>query len=183
MIERTQALLPPGTQIRHMVIGSTRGIWLLMGLMLLGILPGALIFVLINRNRIVAVTQAEIFVLDCGRGQKPKRVLTVLPRANRLGPPAGFPIRITVGREHLFAGTKFRSEILAADAEAPQAAPAGLVPMSPDGSHWWDGTSWVDCAEAAPPFAPHSPDGAGWWDGVRWRPVPPVGPGASGGPT
>ncbi|HSP38597.1 MAG TPA: hypothetical protein VLR26_12670, partial [Frankiaceae bacterium] len=70
-----------------------------------------------------------------------------------------------------------------ADAEAPQAAPAGLVPMSPDGSHWWDGTSWVDCAEAAPPFAPHGPDGAGWWDGVRWRPVPPVGPGASGGPT
>ncbi len=172
MIERTQPLLPPGAQIRHILIAGTKGIWLFIGLLLLGILPGALIFLLINRNRILAVTQDEIFVLDCGHGQKPKRVLGVLPRATRLGPPVGNPIQITIGQERLFTGNKFRSEIIAADAEAPQAAPTAAVTMSPDGRYWWNGTSWVNCDEAAPEFVPHSPDGAAWWDGGRWRFVP-----------
>lgn len=53
-----------------------------------------------------------------------------------------------------------------------------LVPLSPDGRFWWDGTAWVDSEVRAPQLAPRSQDGAWWWDGRQWRPVPrpPVSP-------
>jgi hypothetical protein len=54
---------------------------------------------------------------------------------------------------------------------------APVVTMSPDGTYWWDGAAWIDCARAAPGSAPRSPDGTAWWDGVGWRPLPTSVPG------
>lgn len=51
-------------------------------------------------------------------------------------------------------------------------APALSLQMSPDGNYWWDGQSWRDAAQEAPPSAQRSTDGFYWWDGRMWRPVP-----------
>ena len=50
--------------------------------------------------------------------------------------------------------------------------PAAGVQMSTDGKYWWDGQSWRDAGNEAPPSAQRSGDGALWWDGQSWRPVP-----------
>jgi hypothetical protein len=49
---------------------------------------------------------------------------------------------------------------------------AAGVEMSTDGKYWWDGQTWRDAANEAPPSAQRSSDGALWWDGQRWRPIP-----------
>jgi hypothetical protein len=51
-------------------------------------------------------------------------------------------------------------------------APALSLQMSADGSYWWDGQSWRDAVQEAPPLAQRSSDGFYWWDGRTWRPVP-----------
>ena len=43
--------------------------------------------------------------------------------------------------------------------------------LSPDGHHWWDGTTWQVSDRVAPPLVTRSPDGRFWWDGERWRAV------------
>ena len=66
--------------------------------------------------------------------------------------------------------------VLRRRAPAPSAyasfAPALSLQMSPDGNYWWDGQSWRDAAQEAPPSAQRSTDGFYWWDGRTWRPVP-----------
>ena len=66
--------------------------------------------------------------------------------------------------------------VLRRRAPAPSAyasfAPALSLQMSEDGSYWWDGQSWRDAAQEAPPSAQRSSDGFYWWDGRTWRPVP-----------
>jgi hypothetical protein len=49
--------------------------------------------------------------------------------------------------------------------------------VSPDGTHWWDGSEWKpirpNAARAVPADAIRSPDGNFWWDGsVPIRVVP-----------
>ncbi|HSS60977.1 MAG TPA: hypothetical protein VLK30_05930 [Candidatus Limnocylindrales bacterium] len=46
------------------------------------------------------------------------------------------------------------------------------VQMSPDGNYWWDGQTWKDAAQEAPPHAQRSSDSTLWWDGRNWRPMP-----------
>ncbi|HEX2645634.1 MAG TPA: hypothetical protein VHO95_00230 [Candidatus Dormibacteraeota bacterium] len=48
----------------------------------------------------------------------------------------------------------------------------GIVQMSTDGTHWWDGQAWKDVSLEAPPMAQRSADGYYWWDGQKWREVP-----------
>lgn len=48
--------------------------------------------------------------------------------------------------------------------------------ISPDGRYWWDGQSWRDAEQAAPPSAMRSADGYYWWDGNSWRRVPAPAP-------
>jgi len=174
MIDRAEPLLPPGAQIRQIFPAGTKGIGLFVALvLLLAILPGALLFALINRNRLIAVTQDAIYVLDCGHGKKPKRVLMTLPRPTHLGSAGGMLIKITAGPETLWVAQRFAAELAAADAgvaQTQQTVPA--IAMSPDRNFWWDGARWIDCAQAAPQAAPRSPDGNYWWDGVNWRAVP-----------
>jgi hypothetical protein len=66
--------------------------------------------------------------------------------------------------------------VLRRRAPAPSAyasfAPALSLQMSEDGNYWWDGQSWRDAAQEAPPSAERSSDGFYWWDGRTWRPVP-----------
>ncbi|HKW69122.1 MAG TPA: hypothetical protein VJP81_00935 [Candidatus Dormibacteraeota bacterium] len=58
----------------------------------------------------------------------------------------------------------------------PGLAPAPAVPvgiqMSSDGFYWWDGQSWRDASQSAPPAAQRSADGNYWWDGGKWRSMP-----------
>jgi len=150
MIERAQPLLPPGTEIRQIIFAGTRRPmpWYIWPFFLLGVLPGFLILIIYamtTKGRVLAVTPDTIYVLDCGRGgQNPKRVLGVLPRATRLGPPVGsLNIKVAAGPETLWSGRMFAADILAADAEGAQMHPAAQVPaISPDGAYWWDGAQW-----------------------------------------
>jgi hypothetical protein len=184
LIDRVQPLLPPGTQVRQVIPAGTKRSMppFLWPFFLLGVLPGFLLMIAYNMtitNRLLVVTPDGIYVLDCGRGSsKPKSVLGVLPRATRLGPATGtINRRISAGPETLWTGGPFVPEVNAADAELAQLVPAGpVLALSPDGSHWWDGTEWVDCGAVAPPSAQRSPDGAAWWDGAQWRPVPAAPP-------
>jgi len=174
MIERAKPLLPPEAEIRHIFPAGTKGVGLFVVLaLLLAIVPGALLFALLNQNRLIAITDEAIYVLDCGHGTKPKRVLAVLPRATPFGNgTGGMASRIRVGSETLWVGQKFRAELAAADAQLTQQSSAGFEPLSDDGSFWWDGRQWIACTSAAPPSAPRSPDGAYWWDGTHWREIP-----------
>lgn len=52
-----------------------------------------------------------------------------------------------------------------------EGTPPDNVVLSPDGRHWWDGTRWIDVADALPPNALPSPDGSQWWDGTSWKPI------------
>jgi hypothetical protein len=150
LTERTQPLLPPGTEIRQIVYAGTKRPmpWFIWPFFLLGVLPGFLLLLLYTltiKGRVLAVTRDTIYVLDCGRGgQKPSRVLGVLPRATRLGPPVGsLNVRVQAGPETLWSGRVFAAEILAADAESGQMQPTFQGPqLSPDGAYWWNGTQW-----------------------------------------
>ncbi|HEY4869198.1 MAG TPA: hypothetical protein VII79_04245, partial [Candidatus Dormibacteraeota bacterium] len=45
--------------------------------------------------------------------------------------------------------------------------------LSPDGTLWWDGSTWHPVeAESPPADAVRSPDGTQWWDGTVWQPIP-----------
>ena len=55
--------------------------------------------------------------------------------------------------------------------------PADSSPqISPDGRYWWDGQSWRDAEQMAPPNTMRSADGYYWWDGTSWRRVPAPAP-------
>jgi hypothetical protein len=71
--------------------------------------------------------------------------------------------------------------------------PTGMI-RSPDGTQWWDGTTWQPIVSEAPPDAVISPDGQSWWDGMQWvafssasripaSPQSAVAPPAPAGPT
>jgi hypothetical protein len=49
---------------------------------------------------------------------------------------------------------------------------APSYPTSPDGSWWWDGTTWLRVSAAIPADAVRSPDDGYWWTGVDWLKVP-----------
>jgi uncharacterized RDD family membrane protein YckC len=151
MIDTALPLLPPGSEIRQVVGATNVPFWLLFPFMLLAILPGALLFAAIQRVRLVAVTDDAVYVLACSAwfGQwRAKRVLAVLPRNTRLGPPAGLQTKAKLGTMTLYLATPvgrsgvFRNEVMAADAgsqspqptsgaQSSQALGAPQVPAAP----------------------------------------------------
>jgi hypothetical protein len=77
------------------------------------ILVGVLIFVLINRYRMLVVSPTHITVLDCGRWRmtKPKSVLAVVPRVP-LGPPTGTLFhKVTINGETLRIHRRFFADL------------------------------------------------------------------------
>ena len=83
-------------------------------------MAGLIFYLAITRVRLLAVTDDAIYVLQCSNwfGQfRAKRVLAVLPRTTRLGPPGGLQTKVKLGTMTLYlAGS---DQILAADAWRP----------------------------------------------------------------
>jgi hypothetical protein len=83
----------------------------------LAVLTGFFLFPLVNRYRIIAVTEERIVVLDAGRtSMKTARgVVAELPRSTRLGPGKGVWHRIPAGAERLRVHRRYFKDIQAAD--------------------------------------------------------------------
>ena len=80
-------------------------------------LIGALIALIINRYRIVAVTDRRILVLDAGKwSQRTARaVVTELPRETRLGPTSGLWTEIEIPAGKIYVRRYFFKDVKAAD--------------------------------------------------------------------
>lgn len=115
--------LQPGEPIQAVIGAQTASQWL-------AGLAGVLVFLGLNRYRILAVTPTRILVLDAGKAsmKTARGVVTELPRATRLGPGKGVWHRIPAGTETLRVHRRFFKDIETAD--AAMAAPAG--PMQAD---------------------------------------------------
>jgi len=84
----------------------------------LWLLTGGIIFLSMNRYRIVTVTSQRILVLDAGKlgMRQGKGAVTELPRATQLGPASGVWHVIPVNGERLHVHRRFFKEIRTADA-------------------------------------------------------------------
>jgi hypothetical protein len=80
--------------------------------------PCAVIALIINRYRIVAVTDRRILVLDAGKWTQrtARAVVTELPRATRLGPTSGLWTKIETPTGKIYVRRYFFKDVKAADA-------------------------------------------------------------------
>jgi hypothetical protein len=80
-------------------------------------LIGALIALIINRYRIVAVTDRRILVLDAGKWtpRTARAVVSELPRATRLGPTSGLWAKIETPAGKIYVRRYFFKDVKAAD--------------------------------------------------------------------
>ena len=103
--------LQPGEPIQAVIGAQTASQWL-------AALTGFLVFLSLNRYRIIAVTPARIVVLDAGKVsmKRARSVVTELPRSTRLGPGNGLWQRIPAGGETLRVPRRFFKDLDAADA-------------------------------------------------------------------
>jgi hypothetical protein len=108
--------LQPGEPIQAVIGAQTASQWL-------AALTGFLVFLGLNRYRIIAVTPTRIVVLDAGRTsmKKARGVVTQLPRSTRLGPGTGMWHRIPAGNETLRVHRRFFKDLDAADSVATAA--------------------------------------------------------------
>jgi len=83
----------------------------------LAAMSGFLLFPLINRYRILAITPERILVLDAGRMsmKKARGVVTELPRSTRFAPGTGNWHRMRVGTERLRVHRRFFRDMRSAD--------------------------------------------------------------------
>jgi len=88
------------------------------------VLTGMIGFLIMNKYRIVVVTQQRILVLDAGSMgvSKARGVVTELPRSTRLGPGSGIWLVIPANGEKLRVHRRFFKDIETADAAIPTAA-------------------------------------------------------------
>jgi cytosine/adenosine deaminase-related metal-dependent hydrolase len=103
--------LAPGEPIQAVIGAQTASAWL-------AALTGALVFLGLNRYRIIAVTPTRIVVLDAGKTsmKKARGVVTELPRSTRLGPGSGVWHQIPAGSETLRVHRRFFKDLQTADA-------------------------------------------------------------------
>jgi hypothetical protein len=80
-------------------------------------LIGALIALIINRYRIVAVTDRRILVLDAGKWtpRTARAVVSELPRATRLGPTSGLWAKIETPAGKIYVRRYYFKDVKAAD--------------------------------------------------------------------
>jgi hypothetical protein len=107
--------LRPGETVQAVLGAQTADNWLMAG--------GAILFIIMNKYRILAVTTERVLVLDAGKWsmKNGRGVVAELPRSTRLGPASGLWHRIGVGNETLRVHRRFFKDIEAADA-APVAS-------------------------------------------------------------
>jgi hypothetical protein len=107
--------LRPGEQIQAVFGGETAS-GASQALYAFGAL-GSIIRMLINRYRMVVVTDQRILVLDTGKWNitKARGIVGELPRATRLGPATGLWYPIDTGQEKLRVHRRFFKDIAAAD--------------------------------------------------------------------
>jgi hypothetical protein len=86
-------------------------------------LTGWLVFLGLNKYRILAVTPTRILVLDAGKVtmSKARGVVMQLPRSTRLGPGTGLWHQIPAGAETLRVHRRFFKDIETADSSVPVA--------------------------------------------------------------
>jgi len=110
MRESAAQYLRPGEPIQAVIGAQTASQWL-------AALGGFLVFLGLNRYRILAVTPARIVVLDAGKVsmKKARGVVTELPRSTRLGPGTGMWHQVPAGSETLRVHRRFFKDLEAAD--------------------------------------------------------------------
>ena len=103
--------LRPGEPVQAVIGAQTASAWL-------AALTGFLVFLGLNRYRIIVVTPARIVVLDAGKTsmKKARGVVTELPRSTRLGPGSGVWHQIPAGSETLRVHRRFFKDLQIADA-------------------------------------------------------------------
>jgi uncharacterized protein YndB with AHSA1/START domain len=135
-------LLPPEAVVRQVIVGSNKSRYarwtMLRWVPFLRFAAYPFLFVRNKTSRIFAVAVADdaIYVIEFARSGnfssswRATRIAAVLPRATRLGPPAGRETRISLGTTTLYVSTRNnRDEILAADAwSQPQGATGWAQP-------------------------------------------------------
>jgi hypothetical protein len=102
--------LQPGEEIQAIFAGQTRSPFVLP-------LVGSIIMLIVNRYRIIAVTDQRILVLDSGRWsmRKARAIVTELPRSTRLGPASRVWHKLDTGTGNLYVHRRFFRDIDAAD--------------------------------------------------------------------
>ena len=110
MRESAAQYLRPGEPIQAVIGAQTASQWL-------AALGGFLVFLGLNRYRILAVTPARIVVLDAGKTsmKKARGVVMELPRSTRLGPGTGMWHRVQAGQENLRIHRRFFKDLETAD--------------------------------------------------------------------
>ena len=80
-------------------------------------LIGAVVALIINRYRIVAVTDQRILVLDAGKWTQrtARAVVSELPRATQLGPTSGLWTKIETPAGKIYVRRYFFKDVKAAD--------------------------------------------------------------------
>lgn len=108
---RVAPVLPPGTDVRHVILCQTGpSPWFF--------LVTYLTFFWIH-YRVVAVTDDAIYVLRASKlTARPKEVITTLPRQTRLGPVSGLWGKTELMGERHWVHKRFHNEIAAIDAAA-----------------------------------------------------------------
>jgi hypothetical protein len=108
--------LRPGEPVQAVIGAQTTSQWLAAA-------TGYVVFLMINRYRILVVTPARILVLDTGRMsvKKARGVVMELPRSTRLGPGTGLWHQIPAGNESLRVHRRFFKDLEIADTAAAAA--------------------------------------------------------------
>lgn len=125
MRARARPFLEPDEPIDAVIAAQTRSFYLALAFFAVAVVPGVLLFLLINRYRMIVVTPRRIVVLDSGRwnGTKPKSVVAELPRTP-LGPPNGkLWHKVQVGDETLRVARAYFKDIVAAGAHDAAVTP------------------------------------------------------------
>lgn len=102
--------LNPGETIQQVFGAQTRSPWMIP-------LVGSILMLIMNRYRIVVVTDQRILVLDSGKWsmKNARTVVDTLPRATALGPGSGLWHPISTPSGKVYAHRRFFKDIEAAD--------------------------------------------------------------------
>lgn len=125
LAQNVQPHLQPGETLQSVFSAQTFSQYKIALGLGLGILPGLIFMLSLNRYRVIAVTDRRIAVFDSGpwSATKTKRLLADINRNTVLGPTDGMWHKFQAGHETLHAHRRFYKDIAQADALVTGAAP------------------------------------------------------------